>query len=121
MASLGEMADKSHPCSAAGVPCATGTGMSIEVDAGCNGKAAPWGSGFPAPEEETRGPVLSHRSPRMKAAADTRDDVIGTLRASARGSNGTSVPAPWDFRRAGRQHTDAKKPPEPVARAASHR
>src|SRR5687768_6240984 len=38
-----------------------------------------------APKEETRGSVLSHRSPRMKAVLDTRDDLTG-IYASASAS-----------------------------------
>jgi hypothetical protein len=42
-----------------------------------NREAAPFEAASLAPEEETRGSVLSHRSPRMKAVSDTRDDVSG--------------------------------------------
>jgi hypothetical protein len=50
--------------------------------------------GFLAPEEETQGTDAEPPAPSMKAVPDTRNDVIGTLRARGRGSNGTPVHRP---------------------------
>ena len=62
--------------------------------------AAPCGAAPSAPEEETREPMWSHRSPRMKAASDTRDDVPSTYAAAFMGSMELPFTSGWDFRRA---------------------
>ena len=63
----------------------------VKTRRGRNDGSRPLRSGSRAPEEETRGPTWRHRSPRMKAAADTRDDVLRTLRGPPALLHGTSV------------------------------
>src|SRR5688572_2498770 len=53
--------------------------------------AAPCGAAPVAPEEETRGPDVEASVPWMKAAADTRDDVLRTLRGPTPSLHGTPV------------------------------
>ena len=48
-------------------------------------------SGSRAPEEETLGTDVEASVPRMKAAADTRDDVLRTLRGLLPALHGTPV------------------------------
>ena len=62
-------------------------------------ESRPFRGGFPAPEEETRGPMLSHRPPRMKAAPDTRDDVGESSPTDALREMALRYRPPRDFRR----------------------